>query len=182
MASWNDPGRSVDDRVDALVADLTALNAPGLQLDLERTVEQIAGTPFPDDDDVVLRHLLRRSKHAPPEDPDRPPGVVFVQIDGVAEAVLRRALRSGDAGERAVAYNLLVSAARASRDPQVVAEVVTRLGRLRNEQDPVRGSALTRLAATAPLLTAETAAGLTRLTTDAVRQRRLTLELQESQP
>ncbi len=50
-----------------------------------------------DDDDVVLRHLLRRSKHAPPEDPDRPPGVVFVQIDGLAHPVLQRAVRDGNA-------------------------------------------------------------------------------------
>ena len=32
---------SPDDRLDALVADLTALNAPGLQIDLERTDEPV---------------------------------------------------------------------------------------------------------------------------------------------
>ncbi|MEV4481435.1 hypothetical protein [Micromonospora coxensis] len=88
-----------------------------------------------------------------------------------ASAALDVALRSGDADERTHGYVLLVQAARRSRDPQVVAEVVGRLGRLRNEQDPVRSAALGALATLAPLLTADTAAGLTRLTTDAVDAR-----------
>ncbi|BEL06230.1 hypothetical protein Q0Z83_044210 [Actinoplanes sichuanensis] len=88
-----------------------------------------------------------------------------------ASAALDVALRSGDADERARGYALLVEAARRSRDRQAVAEVIVRLGRLRNEQDPVRASALTALAGVAPLLTADTAAGLTRLTTDAVDAR-----------
>jgi hypothetical protein len=88
-----------------------------------------------------------------------------------ASAALEVALRSGDADERAHGYTLLVGAARRSRDPRAVAEVVARLGRLRNEQDPVRGAALTALAKVAPLLTADTAAALTQLTTDAVDAR-----------
>jgi hypothetical protein len=88
-----------------------------------------------------------------------------------ASAALADALRSGDAEERAHGWALLVAAARRSRDPLVVAELVARLGRLRNEQDPVRAAALGALAAVAPLLTADTAAGLTRLTTDAVDAR-----------
>ncbi|WP_245730471.1 hypothetical protein [Micromonospora pallida] len=88
-----------------------------------------------------------------------------------ASAALHVALRSGDADERAHGYVLLVEAARRSRSRQAVAEVVVRLGRLRNEQDPVRAAALTALAKVAPLLTAETAAGLTQLTTDAVDAR-----------
>ncbi|MGW0434554.1 hypothetical protein ACWDV4_18695 [Micromonospora sp. NPDC003197] len=88
-----------------------------------------------------------------------------------ASGALDVALRSGDADERAQAYVLLVDAARRSRDPQVVAEVVSRLGRLRNEQDPVRAAALTALAKVARLLTPGTAAGLTQLTTDAVEAR-----------
>ncbi|QLQ34944.2 hypothetical protein [Micromonospora robiginosa] len=88
-----------------------------------------------------------------------------------ASAALEVGVRSGDADERAQAWSLLVAAARRSRDPRVVAEVVVRLGRLRNEQDPVRASALTALARVTPLLTADTAAGLTRLTTDAVDAR-----------
>lgn len=88
-----------------------------------------------------------------------------------ASAALDVALRSGDADERASAYALLVDAARRSRETPVAAEVVTRLGRLRNEQDPVRAAALTRFAKLARLLTAGTAAGLTALTTDAVEAR-----------
>ncbi|HET9518303.1 MAG TPA: hypothetical protein VFO77_11300 [Actinoplanes sp.] len=88
-----------------------------------------------------------------------------------ASAALDVALRSGDADERAQGYVLLVAAARRSRDPRVVAEVVGRLGRLRNDQDPVRAAALTALATVAPMLTAQTAAGLTALTTDAVEAR-----------
>ncbi|MDG4786624.1 hypothetical protein O7626_11895 [Micromonospora sp. WMMD1102] len=88
-----------------------------------------------------------------------------------ASAALEVALRSGDADERAHGYTLLVQAARRSREPRAVAEVVARLDRLHNEQDPVRAAALTALAKAAPLLTAESAAGLTRLTTDAVDAR-----------
>ncbi|MGC3862386.1 hypothetical protein ACPSM1_19635 [Micromonospora chersina] len=88
-----------------------------------------------------------------------------------ASMALEVALRSGDADERAHGYALLVEAARRSRDPQAVAEVIVRLGRLRNEQDPVRAAALTALAKVAPLLTAGTAAALTQLTTDAVDAR-----------
>ena len=51
------------------------------------------------DDDVwfdqrMARVARRRSKRAAHTDV---PGIVFVQLDGVAEVVLRRALRSGDA-------------------------------------------------------------------------------------
>ena len=88
-----------------------------------------------------------------------------------ASVALEAALGSGEAEERAHGYVLLVEAARRSRDPRVVAEVIVRLGRLRNEQDPVRAAALTALAKAAPLLTADTAAGLTQLTTDAVDAR-----------
>ncbi|MGW4461835.1 hypothetical protein [Micromonospora sp. NPDC004704] len=88
-----------------------------------------------------------------------------------ASEALNVALRSGEADERAHGYVLLAEAARRSRDPQAVAEVIRRLGRLRNEQDPVRAAALTALAKVAPLLTSDTAAGLTALTTDAVDAR-----------
>ncbi|WP_067498696.1 hypothetical protein [Actinoplanes sp. TFC3] len=88
-----------------------------------------------------------------------------------AAAALESALRSSDAEERARAYRLLVDAARRSRDPRVVAEVVARLRRLRNEQDPVRAAALTALAGVARLLSADTADGLTAIVTDAVEAR-----------
>ncbi|MFI2711312.1 hypothetical protein ACH495_14415 [Micromonospora sp. NPDC018662] len=88
-----------------------------------------------------------------------------------ASAALDVALRSGDADERAAGWALLVAAARRSRDPRVVAELVVRLGRLRNEQDPVRAAALTALPRVAPLLTADASDGLTQVTTDAVDAR-----------
>ncbi|WP_030435854.1 hypothetical protein [Actinoplanes subtropicus] len=88
-----------------------------------------------------------------------------------ASAALAEALRSGAAGERGQAYRMLVSAARLSRDPQVIAELVDRLGRLRNEQDPVRSTALTALRSAARLLSAACAPALTRITTDAVEAR-----------
>ncbi|XVV08548.1 hypothetical protein ACQP2X_27285 [Actinoplanes sp. CA-131856] len=88
-----------------------------------------------------------------------------------ASAALEPGLRSGLATERGRAYHLLGAAARRSRDPLVVAELVDRLGRLRNEQDPVRASALTALTGVARLLTAGAAPGLTRLTDDAVAAR-----------
>ena len=88
-----------------------------------------------------------------------------------AVAALESGLRSGSAEERAFAHRRLVQAARRSRDPLVVAELIERLGRLRNEQDPVRAAALGPLAGLARLLSARTAPGLTRLTTDAVEAR-----------
>lgn len=86
-------------------------------------------------------------------------------------AALESALRAGDATERANGYALLVAAACRSRDPRIVAEVVARLGRLRNDQDPVRAAALTALEKAAPLLTAEAVTALATLTTDAVQAR-----------
>ena len=54
-----------------------------------------------DDDAVVLRHLaplpaLQRPATRTADD-DRPPGVIFVQIDGLALPVLQRAVRDGNA-------------------------------------------------------------------------------------
>ncbi|MFI5495162.1 hypothetical protein [Actinoplanes sp. NPDC051859] len=88
-----------------------------------------------------------------------------------ASAALEGALRSGDAGERAHGFTLLVAAARRSRDPETVAAMMGRLDRLGNEQDPVRSAALIALARVARLLTGDTAAQLTKLTTDAVEAR-----------
>ena len=51
-----------------------------------------------DDDDVVLRHLLRRRRATSGSDSStQVPGVVFVQIDGLAHPVLQRAVRDGNA-------------------------------------------------------------------------------------
>ncbi|GID69202.1 hypothetical protein Acy02nite_70830 [Actinoplanes cyaneus] len=88
-----------------------------------------------------------------------------------AAASQETALRSGDAGERARAYTRLVEAAGRSRDPRVVATLVTRLTRLRNEQDPVRSAALTALAGVSRLFTAPAATELTTVTADALEAR-----------
>ena len=51
-----------------------------------------------DDDDVVLRHLLRRRRTPTATEGDtQVPGVLFVQIDGLAHPVLQRAVRDGNA-------------------------------------------------------------------------------------
>ncbi|MFG1761647.1 hypothetical protein ACGFID_28925 [Micromonospora echinofusca] len=88
-----------------------------------------------------------------------------------ASAVLTPALRAADARDRAVAYQLLLAAARRSRDPVAAAEALARLDRLRNEQDPVRAVALAELANLAPLLRADAVEMLTRITVDATTTR-----------
>ncbi|MEU7994841.1 hypothetical protein AB0B83_05820 [Micromonospora sp. NPDC049060] len=88
-----------------------------------------------------------------------------------ASAALTPALRAADAHDRAVAYQLLLAAARRSRHPAAAAEAVTRLDRLRNEQDPVRAVALTELANLAPLLRADAVEALTRIAVDATTTR-----------
>ncbi|MEV4351385.1 hypothetical protein AB0J83_43570 [Actinoplanes sp. NPDC049596] len=85
-----------------------------------------------------------------------------------ASAALMPALRSGRAEERQEAYRLILDAARRHRDPMAALNL---LGRLRNEQDPVRAVALTALARLARLFPPAAAAELTRLTTDAVEAR-----------
>jgi uncharacterized membrane protein YvlD (DUF360 family) len=57
----------------------------------------IAGSLLAIDDDArVHRHLTRRQREAQEAD-DRPPGVLFLEIDGLAHEVLLRALRDGNA-------------------------------------------------------------------------------------
>ena len=90
-----------------------------------------------------------------------------------AEAVpaLTGWLRSPSPIERMAANAFLVQAARHSQDPEVAAELVARLPRLRNEQDPVRASALRGLAGLARLLRPGSAGTLTTLVTDALQAR-----------
>ncbi|MFC7533321.1 hypothetical protein [Actinoplanes sp. GCM10030250] len=88
-----------------------------------------------------------------------------------AVAALESAIRSGDAGDRARGYGLLVLAAVRSRDPEPVAEVIGRLLRLGNEQDPVRMSALRPLAGAARLLTPAVAGHLATIVTDVTEAR-----------
>ncbi|MEV6554849.1 hypothetical protein AB0M22_03945 [Nocardia sp. NPDC051756] len=59
-----------------------------------------------------------------------------------AEPVLHESIRRPTADERSEAYPLLVVAAVGSRDPDVVGALFESLRRLRNEQDPVRRTAL----------------------------------------
>ncbi|GEM31867.1 hypothetical protein NN3_28740 [Nocardia neocaledoniensis NBRC 108232] len=89
-----------------------------------------------------------------------------------AEPSLARATRSPDADDRARAYPLLVTAAAGTRDPAVIGELLESLARLRNEQDPVRSSALRAVAAIPPsLLRPAHVPALEQLATDALQAR-----------
>jgi hypothetical protein len=93
----------------------------------------------------------------------------------VAEARgdLLAALRRPDADERAEAYRLLVANAARSGHPEDVTSAVRLLAeRLRNDQDPVRATALRQLAETHPALFNDDAADhLHRIAADAVDAR-----------
>jgi hypothetical protein len=88
---------------------------------------------------------------------------------------LRAAVRRTEAEERAAAYPLLAGCAAAEDRAPTLTELLTgELGRLRNEQDPVRRAALTALAAVPARLFEDTAAVadvLRRLVTDALEAR-----------
>lgn len=89
-----------------------------------------------------------------------------------AEPVLRTATARPTALERARGYPLLIGAAAATRDPGVLARVLTSLTRLPNEQDPVRCAALTTTAALPGwLLCSADPAAVVKLATDAVQAR-----------
>ncbi|MFD3508551.1 hypothetical protein [Nocardia sp. NPDC058666] len=89
-----------------------------------------------------------------------------------AKPILAEAIRRPTADERAAAYPRLITAAVGSRDPLVITELLALLTRLRNEQDPVRGSAL-RAVAGIPmsLLTTDHLPGLEQLASDALHAR-----------
>ncbi|KAF0846931.1 hypothetical protein [Nocardia caishijiensis] len=89
-----------------------------------------------------------------------------------AKPALIEAIRRPTADERAIAYPLLVTAAVGSRDPSVITELLALTTRLRNEQDPVRTTAL-RAIADIPmsLLTTDHIPGLEQLATDALQAR-----------
>ncbi|BBA98441.1 hypothetical protein RVR_4626 [Actinacidiphila reveromycinica] len=92
----------------------------------------------------------------------------------VAEARPRllAAVRRPAAEDRAQAYPMLVANAARSHRPAAVAELIDELGRLRNEQEPVRTPALAALAQVPPWLFAGAdAAALDRIATDAVEAR-----------
>ncbi|MFX0576721.1 hypothetical protein [Nocardia nepalensis] len=89
-----------------------------------------------------------------------------------AEPVLAQAIRRATAEERGQAYPLFITAAAGTRDPAVVATMLESLRRLRNEQDPVRYTALQAINHLPPsLLRAEHLPALEQLGTDALQAR-----------
>ncbi|MFD6156670.1 hypothetical protein ACFWF7_19045 [Nocardia sp. NPDC060256] len=89
-----------------------------------------------------------------------------------AEPVLHESIRRPTADERAEAYPLLIVAAVGSRDPAVVGTLLESLRRLRNEQDPVRRTALQAInQIPLTLLRAEHLPALEILGTDALQAR-----------
>jgi uncharacterized membrane protein YvlD (DUF360 family) len=93
--------------LNGLVALLAAAIVPGVDLDglgpaivlwlaLTAVVTGLSALLVLDDDTRVLRPALKRARSGA-GDPDAVPGVLFLEIDGLAHSVLRRALRDGNA-------------------------------------------------------------------------------------
>ncbi|GAB2975295.1 phage holin family protein [Amycolatopsis acidiphila] len=49
-----------------------------------------------DEDEIFFRRAVRRSRRSPEHLADQPPGVIFLQVDGLGYDVVRRAVRDGD--------------------------------------------------------------------------------------
>ena len=78
------------------VRDLGTAIAAALVLALVNTM--LTGLLTLDDEDVYYRRIIRRAaRRVRPEGASEVPGVLFIQIDGLGMAVLRRALRDGNA-------------------------------------------------------------------------------------
>ncbi|MFI1398731.1 hypothetical protein [Streptomyces sp. NPDC020681] len=91
---------------------------------------------------------------------------------GEARTALLAAAGRPDADDRAAAWPLLVACAGRDGGREVVTELLTAMGRLRNEQDPVRAAALGALAEVHPrLFTSDDAALLDRIAVDALEAR-----------
>jgi hypothetical protein len=89
-----------------------------------------------------------------------------------AEPALTAATRRAGAEDRAAGYQLLLACAGRTRSPEPVAQALQRLGRLRNEQDPVRARALLALSRLpVDLLRPDSAGVLGQLVADAVEAR-----------
>lgn len=89
-----------------------------------------------------------------------------------ARAQLLAAVRRPDGDDRATAWPILVACVARDGARPAVTELLALLGGLRNEQDPVRGAALSALAAAHPrILRAEDAAALDRIAADALAAR-----------
>ncbi|AQS66482.1 hypothetical protein [Streptomyces pactum] len=94
---------------------------------------------------------------------------------------LAAATRRPDADDRARAWPLLIRNAARSGDRAAVTAALEDMGRLRNEQDPVRAAALRATRAVPPALFTEDAAGhLDRIATDAVEARDSSYETRRS--
>ncbi|MFD9223695.1 hypothetical protein ACFWDI_27695 [Streptomyces sp. NPDC060064] len=91
---------------------------------------------------------------------------------GEARSALLAAVGRPDAGDRAAAWPLLVACAGRDGGRLAVTELLTAMGRLRNEQDPVRAAALGALAEVHPrLLSSDDAGPLDRIAVDALEAR-----------
>ncbi|GAA3709650.1 hypothetical protein GCM10022224_088970 [Nonomuraea antimicrobica] len=89
-----------------------------------------------------------------------------------AEETLRAVTRRSDGRERANGYLHLIACAGRARDPEIVTRLMDALGRLRNEQDPVRLAAAGALAEIPPrLFLAAHVPALDRLVDDALAAR-----------
>ncbi|MEE4593508.1 hypothetical protein V2J94_16685 [Streptomyces sp. DSM 41524] len=89
-----------------------------------------------------------------------------------ARQELEGAVRRSSAEDRALAHPLLIRCVARSGDPDALTELLRRLERLRNEQDPVRSAALGALARTHPaLFTDDAAEQLDRIAADAISAR-----------
>jgi hypothetical protein len=89
-----------------------------------------------------------------------------------AEPILREETKAPTAPKRAAAYELLVLAVSATREPETVGRLLGSLTRLANDQDPVRAAALRAIARIpAWLIRAADVAALEKLAADAVQAR-----------
>jgi hypothetical protein len=89
-----------------------------------------------------------------------------------AEPVLRAETKAPTAPKRAAAYELLVLAASATREPETVGRMLGSLTRLANDQDPVRCAALGAIGAVpAWLIPSDGSAAVEKLAADAVQAR-----------
>ncbi|TDD64037.1 hypothetical protein E1293_42035 [Actinomadura darangshiensis] len=106
------------------------------------------------------------------ERPDRVRAVTAYLPYEEARPVLQEVTRRPDADDRATGYTLLVQCAGRERDPDVLTVQLESLGRLRNEQDPVRLAALRALASVPEaVLRLEHAAAVEQLAEDALNAR-----------
>jgi uncharacterized membrane protein YvlD (DUF360 family) len=71
--------------------------AIGVAVALTLTTTGISTLLSLDDEDVYYRRVIRRAARRVGPAPSRVPGVLFIQIDGLGLAVLRRAVRDGNA-------------------------------------------------------------------------------------